>query len=168
MVIQTEKMKEVNAKIEEVEAKMSSNIPLQTSQLAHNICAKSIEQITSALKHALNTVIKVQDVPKFKQAEMQKQMQRQNKQFFDQLNIDFSLGYEEMDKKLLKYKRAYLHQFVEGQADNQKKDVAELAETNERLWKQELGQIRANKRKKYEELEATNPRIDFESLRVDK
>ena len=76
LAIQTDKMKEVNAKIEEVEAKMSSNIPLQTSQLAHKICAKNMEQIASCVKHALNTVIKVQDVPKFKQAEMQKQMQR--------------------------------------------------------------------------------------------
>lgn len=116
MMIQTERMKELNAKIEEVDAKLSSNIPLQTSQLAHNICAKSLEQMTAALKSTLNNVIKVQDVPKFKQAEMQKQLQRQNKQHFDQLNINFSLGYEEMDKKLLKYKRAYLHQFVESQA----------------------------------------------------
>ena len=74
LAIQTEKMKEVNAKIEEVEAKMSSNIPLQTSQLAHNICAKSIEHVTTAMKSVLNNVIKIGDVPKFKQAEMQKQL----------------------------------------------------------------------------------------------
>ena len=66
MAIQTERMKDLNAKIEETDAKLNSNLPLQTSQLAHNICAKSIEQMSIALKSTLANVIKVQDVPKFK------------------------------------------------------------------------------------------------------
>ena len=66
MAIQTERMKALNAKIEETDAKLNSNLPLQTSQLAHNICAKSIAQMSIALKSTLANVIKVQDVPKFK------------------------------------------------------------------------------------------------------
>ena len=80
------------------------------------------------------------------------------------MNIDFSLCYEDMDKKLNQYKKGVITDFVEKQANEKKKEIDHLPELDVTQWKQRLGQIRQQKRKTYDELEAINPRIDFQAL----
>ena len=81
------------------------------------------------------------------------------------MNIDFSLAYETMDKKLMKFKRIMINEFVERKANEKRKEIDDAQLAPEEY----LKQIRSIKEEKYnttEYLNKFNPRIDFETLKV--